>query len=112
MTRVRLPCGLRERWCSSVDLLPAVDALADAHLDLLAVRLLLPHADASRALAYGADDHHVPDGQRSWLLDDAVSRHTCTAHPAGVLDRPRLRVPLDDVQVLDDDLAVLRARVD
>src|ERR687887_409857 len=42
----------------------------------------------------------------------AVGRHAGAAHAARVLDRPRLRVPLDDVQVLDDDLAVLRARVD
>src|SRR5262249_32207386 len=111
-TRGRLPCGLRGQSCSPIDLLSAIGALADAHLDVLAVRLLLPHADTRRPVADGTDDHHVADVQRRRLVDHAARRHPGRAHAARVLDRARLRVPLDDVQVFHDDLLVLRARVD
>src|SRR5205823_6449277 len=111
-TRAQPPCGLRGLGCSPVDLLAAVGALADAHLDLLAVRLLVAHADPRRPVADRTDDHHVPDRERSRLLDHAAGGHPRATHPARVLDRARLRVPLDEIQVLDDHLAVLRARVD
>src|SRR5205807_6894681 len=97
---------------SPVDLLSAVHALADAYLHVLAVRLALADPDAGRPLAHGAHDHHVADRQRRRLVDHAAGRHRRAAHPARVLDRPRLRVSLGDVEVLDDDLAVLRPRVD
>src|SRR6266480_1943890 len=65
--RARLPSGLRGLWYSTVDLLPAVDALADAHLDVLAVRLLLPHPDARRPVADRTDD---PGAARVALVVD------------------------------------------
>src|SRR4051794_39435020 len=97
---------------SAVDLLAAVGALADADLHRRAVVFLRVHADARRALADGADDHHVPDGQRRRAVDDPAGQDLRAAHAARVADRARLRVPLDEVQVLDDDLAVARKRLD
>src|SRR5215204_1018133 len=76
------------------------------------MRVLLADADTRRAVADRTYDHHSSDRQRRRLLDHAAGRHPGRAHAARVLDRPRLRVPLDDVEVLDHDLAVLRTRVD
>src|SRR6266540_818395 len=97
---------------SPVDLLAAVGPLADANPDVLVVLLALDDPDPGRPVAARAHDHHVPDGNRGRLLDHAAGRHRGAAHPARVLDRARLRMPLDEVEVLDDDLAVLRARID
>ena len=47
---------------------------------------------------------------RRRLLDHAAGRHLRAAHAVRVAHRPRLRVPLHDVQVLDDDPLLARAR--
>src|SRR5205085_5920814 len=78
-----------------VDLLPAARALADAHLDALALDLLELHPDARRQVAHGADDHQVRDVERCGLLDNSTRLDLRPTHAARVLDRARLRVPLD-----------------
>src|ERR687886_1174097 len=103
MSRLRSP--------STIDLLAAVGALADAHLLQLAVVLALVDADPRRPLADRADDHHVRDLDRRRLVDDAARNDLRAAHPVRVAHRTRARMPLDDVQVLDDHAALLRARV-
>src|SRR4029453_652502 len=108
-----LPCGpLLLACCSFVDLLAAVLALADAQLDHPPVPLALFDPDARRPVAHRADDHDVSDRKRCRLLDDTARRHSSCAHATRVLNRARLGVSLDDVEVLDDDLAVPRPRVD
>src|SRR5262249_3115033 len=70
------------------------------------------HPDPGRAVAGRTDDHHVGDRHRRRLLDDAARRHLGAAHPARVPQRARLGVPLDRVQVLDNDAPFPRARID
>src|SRR5947207_1470585 len=95
-----------------VDLLTAVLVLADADADRLVLDRLDHGADARRALAGRADDHHVRDRQRRRLLDDPAGDDLGAAHAARVLNRARTLVPLDHVHVLDEDAAVLRQRRD
>src|SRR6478609_535597 len=98
---------------SPVDLLAAAFALADAHLDVVAaLGVLEAVADAGRQLAGRADEHHVRRRDRCGDRDDPAGRDLGAAHAVRVADRPRLLMLLEDVQVLDDDLAVTRARLD
>src|SRR5712691_6868895 len=97
---------------SLVDVLSAVGALADAHLARVPFRLTDLDADPGRAVARRADEHHAGNGQRRRLLADAARRDLRAAHPARVLQRARARVPLDEVQVFDEHLAVARHRID
>src|SRR5947208_12710761 len=99
-------------WTSLVDLLSAVGALAHAHLALLALRLANLDSDAGRPVAGRTHEHHARDRQRRRLLDDAARRDLRAAHPARVAQRTRPRVPLDQVEILDEHLAVPRHRVD
>src|SRR5205807_1830119 len=88
-------------------------ALANADLDLLAALAFLePVADARRQLARRADQHHVRRGHGGSALDAAARRDLGAAHAAGIADRARLLVLRHQVQVLDDDLPIARARVD
>src|SRR5918994_1353408 len=97
---------------SAVDLLAAVGTLADA--DANRAGLPLPHdrADAGRAPAGRADDHHIRDLNRPGLLDHAPGLDLRGTHPARVAHRARPRVALDHVQVLDEHAALLRARLE
>src|SRR4029079_9476159 len=91
------------RWPLLVEHLPAALALADAHLHaaaLLVLAVLL--ADPRSATTGRADDHHLGHRERRREVDDAAGLDLGLAHPAGVLHRARLAVPLDEVQVLDD----------
>src|SRR5262249_56227121 len=45
-------------------------------------------------------------------VDDPAGGHRSAAHAARALDRTRPAVPLDDVDVLDDDATLLRQRFD
>src|SRR4051794_31255599 len=96
-----------------VDLLAAAFALADAHLDLLAVLALVEAVpDAGRQLARRADEHHVRRRHGRRALDAPAGRDLRAAHAARVADRPRLLVLRLQVQVLDDDLPVARERLE
>src|SRR5262245_50738211 len=92
-----------------VDLLAAL--LADAQADVLARNGLGHGADAGRLSAGRADEHHVRDRQRRRKVDDAARDHRA-ADARGVLDRTRAAMLLDHVDVLDENLAVLRQRLD
>src|SRR5688500_7095537 len=96
----------------AVDLALAIGAAADPDRDVLVPDVLALDADASGAVADGADDHHVRDVERRRLRDHATRLDLRAAHAARVPDRARLRVPLDDVQVLDHDAALGRARLE
>ena len=76
------------------------------------LHLLVDDSDAGRLVADGADEHHVRDVEGRRLLDDPARNDLLAAHAARVADRPRLRVPLDHVEVLDDDAAATRACLD
>src|SRR5262245_4297098 len=93
-----------------VDLLAAVGALADTGAVPLALDVLDVMGDPRRPVADRADDHHVGDRDRRRPVDDPARDHLGRAHPARILHRPRLHVPLDRVQVLDDDLALAGQR--
>ena len=80
--------------------------------DRLALELLDVDADARRLLAGRAHEHDVRDLDRRRLLEDAARRHLRATHAGGVADRRRLAVPLDEIQVLDDDAALARACLD
>src|SRR5829696_2900712 len=119
--RARPECALQRRGgcemsrrgpSSTVDLLAAVGALADA--DANRAGLPLPHdrADAGRAPAGRADDHQVRDLDRPGPLDHAAGLDLRGAHPARVAHRARPRVALDHVQVLDEHAALLRTRLE
>src|SRR5918995_43408 len=99
------------RW-SFVDLLAAALALADADVDAAALRLLLGHTDARRVATDRADDHYVRDRNRRGLVHDPAGDDLGATHPRGVANRPRLRMPLGDVQILDQHAALGRARLD
>src|SRR5215471_1053228 len=100
----------RLRRSSAIDLLAAL--LAHADPDLLVVDGLLDRPDAGRLAAHRADDHHVRDGERRGQLDDPARGHAAAAHAHRVLDGARALMPLDDVDVLDDDATLLRERFD
>src|SRR3954468_235616 len=107
--RSRCPCALLD---SLVDLLAAVGALAHAHVGLAALHFLGRHSDPRRPIACRAHEHHVGDRDRRGLLDHAARSHLRAAHAVGVAHRPRSRVALLDVQVLDDHALLPRARLD
>src|SRR5579871_3202147 len=96
-------------WPLLVDLLAAL--LADPKADFLAGNGLRDGADAGRLAARRADEHHVRDRQRCRQVDDAAWDNGA-ADTRLVLDRARTAVLLDDVDVLDDHLAVFRQRLD
>src|SRR5918998_2965205 len=106
-----MPSSVSLRSPSTIHLLAAVGATTDADALRPLLRLLDDHADARGPVAHGADEHHVRDRDRAGLLDHAAGLDLRCAHPARALHRPRLRVPLDDVQVLDEDAALLRPRL-
>ena len=95
-----------------VDFLAAAVALADADAHRLALDLLDLDPDPRRQVADRADEHHVRDVDRRGLLDPAARGHLRAAHAVGVAERARPRVPRHHVQVLDEDAAVARARLD
>src|ERR687886_531647 len=99
-------------WPLLVDLLAAIGPLADAHVDVLVLDGLLLHSDPGRPVAGRADDHDVVDRHGRGFRDHAAGRHLRPAHAARIAERPRLRMPLDDVQVLDDHAPLGRPRVD
>src|SRR5438552_1444825 len=107
------PVSGRWQWpSSSVDLLPATFAFADANAHRLALDLFLQDPDARRRIGARTDDHDVSDRDRSRLVDDPAGDDLGAAHPGRVLDRTRSRVALGDVQVLDDDPALGGTRLD
>src|SRR5690242_17538286 len=92
-----------------VDLLAAAVALADAHLDQLAVLALVePVPDAGRQLAGRADEHHVRRRDGSRALDAAARCDLRAAHAARVANRAWLLVLGLHVEVLHDHLPVAR----
>src|SRR5262245_31426747 len=97
---------------SAVDLLAAALALADADVDDLALHFSFGHPDAGGVAARGAHDHDVRDRHGRGLVEDAAGHDLRAAHARRVADRTRLRVPLRDVQVLDDDPALGRTCLD
>src|SRR4051794_21898803 len=99
-------------WPLLVDLLAALRVLADPDANRLVLHVLRVGADPRRLLARRADDHHVRHLDRRRPLDDAARDDRRAAHAARVLNRPRTRVPLDEVDVLDEDTALLRQRFD
>src|SRR6476469_6073167 len=93
-----------------VDLLAAAVALADAHLDLVAVLAFVePVVDAGRPLARRADGHHVRRRHGGRALDAPAGGDPRSAHAALVANRARLLVLRLHVEVLDDHLPVTRA---
>src|SRR5215218_2270546 len=108
----RTPSFPSLRPLSPVDLLAAVRSAADADPRRAALDVARDGADTGRAIADGADDHHVRDRDRAGLFDHAAGLDLRSAHPARIRHRARARVSLDHVQVLDDDAALFRARLE
>src|ERR1700730_14336100 len=94
-------------WVATLLRLRVADALVRrvaAHADerlLAAVQHRV--TDARRLVAHRADEHHVAVRQRRLEVDDAaLDRLVATGRATG------LGVPLQDVDALDDDLALTR----
>src|SRR5215211_907779 len=102
----------RRRPSVPVDLPVAVGPAADANGHVLVLHQLAHHADAGRPVADRAHDHDVGHWQRRSDLHHASGHDRRRAHPAGAAHRAGALVLLHHVEVLDDDAALLRPRLD
>src|SRR5262245_33313812 len=100
------------RSSRAIDLLAAALALADADPGDLALHDLLDDADTRRVATRGTHDHDVRHRDGCGLVEAATGHDGRASHAGGVADRPRLRVSLGHVEVLDDHAALGRARLD
>src|SRR5215210_1778705 len=102
----------RRRPSVAFDLPVAVGPPAHANRHELVLHQLADDAYSRRPVADRAHDHHVRYRQRRGDLHHASGHDRRRPHPAGAAHRARALVLLHHVQVLDDDAALLRARLD
>ena len=96
-----------------VDLLAAAGALADAHADRSALDVFsTDRRRGSAACRSGRRPSRSRRGSGAGRSMMPPGRDLRAAHAARVVDRARRRVPLDDVEVLDDRRAAARARLE